>query len=99
MAEKRYKLTDDLVPEARRVGDKLYGSELNSRVGAPRTGYTGTFEQAYKNLNQGGNAPEAVVYNGTKVLADSFIERIYERTGQFPSESQVRDFVGANLTP
>ena len=99
MAEKRYKLEGPGVLErARKIGDELYGSEIHARPGGPRTGYTGTFEQGYKNLGQGPNAPEAIVYNGTKALTDAFIERVYEKTGQFPSAEQTRDFVSGNLT-
>ena len=99
MASRRYKLDDEKTGLARKLGDALYGSEVHARPGGPRTGYTGTFEQAYKNLGQGSNAPEAIVYNGTKVLTDAFIERIYEKTGQFPTAEQTRDFVSGNLTP
>lgn len=59
--------------------------------------YADIFRQAYKNLNQP-NAPEEIIVGGTKSLADAFIDRVHQKTGQFPTEQQVKDFVASNLT-
>lgn len=61
--------------------------------------YRSTFEQGFKNLNQGPNAPESVISSGTQSLADAFITRFYEKTGKLPAENQIQDFVSATLTP
>lgn len=60
-------------------------------------GYAGTFRQAYTGLGQPGEGHDQVQSEGTKALADAFIERMYEKTGKLPDENQVRDFVAGNL--
>lgn len=59
--------------------------------------YSGTFRQAYQGLSQPGEGHDQVISEGTKALADAFIERMYEKTGKLPDENQVHDFVAGNL--
>lgn len=62
--------------------------------------YAGTFQTAYQNLGQpGGKGTEDVISNGTYALADAYIDQILSKTGQLPSEEDVRGFVANNLTP
>ena len=101
-----------LIPSLEEIKKNKFNIDVNPRGGRPLLKgrqdvtnkifggmeYADVFREAYKNLNQP-NAPEDIISGGTTQLADNFIERVYEKTGDFPSESQVRDFVAANLTP
>ena len=59
--------------------------------------YADVFRQAYKRLGQP-NAPEEIIVQGTQSLIDNFIDRVKEKTGKLPTEQQINDFVGQNLT-
>ncbi len=72
--------------------------------------YGGIVDQAYQNLGQPlhdsphdvngqvvGNRDEIYV-NATRGLASAFADSVYKKTGQLPSEDQVKNFVAQNLT-
>lgn len=67
-------------------------------IGTSPQEYRGVFGQAYKNLGQP-NVNEDVMIAGTRDLTDAFIERYHSKTGQFPDEAQITEFVSGNLTP
>lgn len=78
-------------PTASTLTDKIYG-------GSPGD-YNEVFKKAYTNLGQSPETNFGVVVSGTKELSEAYIERYQKRTGQLPSEDQVKEFVSANLTP
>lgn len=64
--------------------------------------YGNSIDQGYQNLGQPlhDNSNRDDVYVGaTRGLASSFADRFYQKTGQLPTEDQVRQFVGSTLTP
>lgn len=67
--------------------------------------YSNVFNQGYQNLGQTYNDPNPdhnrneVYVAGTRSLASSFADSVLKKTGQLPTEDQVRQFVAQNLTP
>lgn len=72
------------------------GDLFKKTYGTNPQDYSGTFNQAYQNLNQpGGN--DAVSANGVFSLAKAFIDRVHQKSGKLPSEEDIRGFVAQNL--
>lgn len=63
--------------------------------------YGSTFDTAYENLGQPSHdtGRDDVYVGGTRALASAFADRVFQQTGSLPTEDQVRQFVGQNLTP
>lgn len=76
--------------------NKLYGNDTLTKD------YQGTIDKGYQNLNQPLNAPNTGREDKTNEfvsdLASNFADRVYQKTGQLPSEDQIRQFVVANAT-
>lgn len=63
--------------------------------------YGNVFDQGYQNLGQPlhDNSNRNDVYvGGTRALATAFADSVYKKTGQLPTEDQVKNFVAQNLT-
>lgn len=81
---------------AQGLADSIFGTNDPS-------GYSSVFDQGYQNLNQPLHDPSSdrrkVAVEGTRALAAQFADAFHKRTGQLPSEEQIRGFVSQNLTP
>jgi hypothetical protein len=73
---------------------KLFGGDYDS--------YRGQINQAYSDLGQpyqDSSNRDPIISQGTTSLAQSFVDKFYERTKRLPSENDVRSFVAENFTP
>jgi len=75
--------------------------EIAALGGSMSEDYRPIFQQGFERAGQPENSPVPASYviSGTQQLAESYIDRYFEKTGKLPTEVQVRDFVATNLTP
>lgn len=80
--------------DAKTLADSIFNDTTSRDYGT-------TFDTAYQNLGQPLHAPDRneLYTAGTRALANAFADRVYMKTGSLPTEDQVRQFVGQNLTP
>src|SRR3990167_6723667 len=74
------------------------GKVLAESVGDQPLGYEGMFQEAFEDLGQPGKVGQNFVVSGTQELAESFVDRFFEKTGKLPYVKQVNEFVANNLT-
>lgn len=113
MASKLFEYGNESRGLGKKLSDTIYGTGLGIGENSPYTGQfkeaKKNLGQNPEDFNHDKNwlgqeyakssgVPfEDIIYGGTRTLADAFIERVYEKTGKLPEESQVRDFVSGNL--
>ncbi len=84
-------------PPPRQFGVNPRDVLLKGSVGETPLAFKGIFRKGGEELDQF-DINDEVITSGTRELAESFVDRFLEKTGNLPSEEQVNDFVAENLT-
>lgn len=79
-----------------------FGELLQKAIGGDYSPYAETINRGYEKLGQplhDISDRSGITSQATNLLAENFIERVYQKTGKLPSADQVTQFVGENMTP
>lgn len=89
------KMTSNLGPS--RSAETERQKFVDTTYGTTPTDYSSIYKQAYESLNQPGENVGNKSIEGLQMLADLYVNRVYEKTGKLPEASDLRTFVAKTL--